>query len=380
MLQANSVAIIYLAMPRGSLGRGIGIQGAAQAMGLALGPAVGGLLLAAGGWRLIFLINVPIGLVGMVAAWLFIPRSRNLQPRVPFDWLGSRAVRARRAGAARRPCRSGIRAGWTSPAIIGLFAAAVALGVASPPGKRAHLADGGPVAVPADPVRGWDRQRPALIPGHVRCVVRRTVLPGALPASERKPGRAAADGHAVWRSAVTAPFAGQVRRPIRARPLTVGGMALVAAVWPRWPSRGVGPGPLVGELALIGIGLGLFTPPNNAAIMASAPRQSGLAGGILNMTRGRDGARARPHRRGLRTRRLTVAGIPDRGPVPGHRGSRGRLARFPPRARTSRTRRSASRPRPVTGHGAGRGPSRPVQPAGLHPATCRFRRAFPLDR
>ena len=48
MLQANSVAIIYLAVPRKSLGRSIGIQGAAQALGLALGPAVGGLLLAAG--------------------------------------------------------------------------------------------------------------------------------------------------------------------------------------------------------------------------------------------------------------------------------------------------------------------------------------------
>src|SRR5580698_8985469 len=47
MLQANSVAIIYLAMPRDRLGRGIGIQGAAQALGLALGPTVGGLLLAA---------------------------------------------------------------------------------------------------------------------------------------------------------------------------------------------------------------------------------------------------------------------------------------------------------------------------------------------
>ena len=103
MLQANSVAIIYLAMPRGSLGRGIGIQGAAQAMGLALGPAVGGFLIAAGGWRLIFLVNVPIGLVGMVAAWLFIPRSRNLQPRVRFDWVGVRSVRPRRPGVARRP-------------------------------------------------------------------------------------------------------------------------------------------------------------------------------------------------------------------------------------------------------------------------------------
>ena len=40
-------------------------------------------------------------------------------------------------------------------------------------------------------------------------------------------------------------------------------------------------------LALVGVGLGLFTPSNNAAIMSSAPKQeSGVASGVLNMTRG----------------------------------------------------------------------------------------------
>ena len=40
-------------------------------------------------------------------------------------------------------------------------------------------------------------------------------------------------------------------------------------------------------LAIVGTGLGLFIPPNNAAIMGSVPQeQSGLASGVLNMTRG----------------------------------------------------------------------------------------------
>ncbi|MGE5288456.1 MAG: MFS transporter, partial [Micromonosporaceae bacterium] len=56
MLQANSVAIIAGAVPRDRLGRAIGVQGAAQALGLALGPAVGGLLISMGGWRLIFFV------------------------------------------------------------------------------------------------------------------------------------------------------------------------------------------------------------------------------------------------------------------------------------------------------------------------------------
>lgn len=76
MLQANSVALIREAMPRGQLARGIGVQGAAQALGLAMGPAVGGLLIALGGWRLIFFVNLPVGVVAIVLARLTIPRSR----------------------------------------------------------------------------------------------------------------------------------------------------------------------------------------------------------------------------------------------------------------------------------------------------------------
>ena len=88
MLQANSVAIITSSLSRQRLGRGIGVQGTAQAMGLAFGPLVGGFLIGVGGWRLIFLINVPISVVGFVTAWLLVPRSRSLTSNEPFDWLG----------------------------------------------------------------------------------------------------------------------------------------------------------------------------------------------------------------------------------------------------------------------------------------------------
>src|SRR5450631_380575 len=88
MLQANSVALIATAIPKASLGRAIGIQGAAQATGLALGPTVGGLLIGVAGWRSIFFVNGPVGLIGLVLAWLLLPRTRELAPRMRFDWLG----------------------------------------------------------------------------------------------------------------------------------------------------------------------------------------------------------------------------------------------------------------------------------------------------
>lgn len=286
MLQANSVAIIYLAMPRGSLGRGIGIQGAAQAMGLALGPAVGGFLLAAGGWRLIFLVNVPIGLVGMVAAWLFIPRSRDLQPRVRFDWAGfglfAAAVLALLGGLS-----FGNRTGWTSPPIIGLLATAVVLAFAFTMWERRCASPMVDLAL--------FRRIPfsaGIMSGLLSYLVMFGVLfavPFFLERSQHLTSSQVGLQLTVMPLAlgITAPFAGRLADRFGARPLTVGGMALTACVLGSmalaWGASSV----LIGELALIGIGLGLFTPSNNAAIMAAAPRaQSGLASGILNMTRG----------------------------------------------------------------------------------------------
>ena len=126
LLQANSVAIIVLAVPKSSLGKAIGIQGAAQAVGLALGPTVGGFLLAAGGWRLIFFINVPFGLVGMIAGLLLVPRSRHLQAKVRFDWTGL-TLFFPAVVAVFSAISFGNARGWTSPLIIGLIVVGVTL-------------------------------------------------------------------------------------------------------------------------------------------------------------------------------------------------------------------------------------------------------------
>jgi EmrB/QacA subfamily drug resistance transporter len=126
-LQANSLAIIVLVVPTRLLGRAIGFQGAAQALGLALGPTVGGFLLAAGGWRWIFFVNVPFGLFGALAAVLLVPRSRNLLARVRFDWTGL-AVFFPAMVTLLSAISFGATLGWGSAPIIVLFVAAVGLG------------------------------------------------------------------------------------------------------------------------------------------------------------------------------------------------------------------------------------------------------------
>jgi EmrB/QacA subfamily drug resistance transporter len=286
MLQANSVAIIALAVPRRRLGRALGIQGAAQALGLALGPSVGGLLLAAGGWRLLFLVNVPVGLVGMVAALLFVPRSTNLHERVHFDWPGF-ALFFPAVAALVFAVSEGDHWGWTSPLIVASVVGSLMLGVAFVAWERRR-------SNPMVDVSLFRRVR--FTAGVSSSLLAFVVLFGVLVVVPFLLERGS--GFGTVRTGLelmvmpvalglVAPFSGRmadrigVRRPaMTGLGLAALGLVLLATLRPATPG-------FLGLLALVGAGLGLFTSPNNAGIMAAVPaRQSGLASGLLNMSRG----------------------------------------------------------------------------------------------
>ena len=286
LLQANSVAIIVLAVPRSSLGKAIGIQGAAQALGLALGPTVGGFLLAAGGWQLIFFVNVPFGLLGMIAGLLLVPRSRHLQARVRFDWAGL-ALFLPAVVVVFSAVSFGNSERWSSPSILGLLVLGTALVLAF---VRREARCSEPMLD-----LGLFRQ-PRFSAGIASGMLSYLVMFGVLflvpfyleRGLQFDTGRAGLELMAMPLAlGITAPLAGRLADRLGARSLTVGGMATVAGglavLGALRPST---PGFLL-LLAVVGIGLGLFTPPNNAAIMGSVPQgQSGLASGVLNMTRG----------------------------------------------------------------------------------------------
>ena len=71
--------------------RSVRIWAATGALAAAFGPVVGGLLVSID-WRWVFLVNVPVGILAMVGAWLVVPSSRELTP-TPFpDMLGAIAA------------------------------------------------------------------------------------------------------------------------------------------------------------------------------------------------------------------------------------------------------------------------------------------------
>jgi EmrB/QacA subfamily drug resistance transporter len=286
MFQANSVAIIVGAVPKDRLGRAIGVQGAAQALGLALGPALGGLLIGLGGWRLIFDVNVPVGLVGIVAAWLLIPRSRHLAKPNRFDWAGL-GIFLPAVCALLLAVSYGNRYGWLSPVIVSLFVVAVALGTGFVFRERATSA-------PLLDLRLFSR--PAFSAGIGSGLLSYMVLFGALTvvpffleiAQHDPTGRAGLELLVMPLGlGLMAPIGGRLAERLGARRLTVGGMVLVAVSLVLSTLADGHVVILLVTLATTGIGLGAFTPPNNAAIMGSVePEQAGMASGVLNMTRG----------------------------------------------------------------------------------------------
>ena len=78
--------IVHLFAPE-RRGRALGIWGAVGGAAMAAGPLVGGLLVATAGWRGIFLINVPIGIAGFLAAARLVPEHRLARPH-RFDPFG----------------------------------------------------------------------------------------------------------------------------------------------------------------------------------------------------------------------------------------------------------------------------------------------------
>ncbi|WP_436519620.1 MFS transporter [Actinoplanes sp. HUAS TT8] len=100
--------------------RAIGVWGAVNGFGLALGPVAGGLLVHSLGWRSIFWVNVPVGLAALILTAIFVPESRAPKAR-RLDPAGQVLVFLLLAGVTFGIIE-GPEIGWSSPAIIGCFA------------------------------------------------------------------------------------------------------------------------------------------------------------------------------------------------------------------------------------------------------------------
>jgi len=128
LMNPATLSIITVTFPARQRGTAIGIWVGVSALALAIGPLVGGLITEHINWNWIFFINVPIGLLGIVAAYVFIDESRDTSAEQRLDLPGL-VTSALGLFALIYALIEGNNYGWTSARILTAFAiAAVSLG------------------------------------------------------------------------------------------------------------------------------------------------------------------------------------------------------------------------------------------------------------
>jgi len=125
MIAPASLAIVLDSFPVERRAAGVGLWGAAAAAAAATGPTLGGALVEASSWRLVFLVNLPLGAAILLAGRSRLPVPKMVDNRLP-DLPGA-AMLALGLAAITLGIVEGNDWGWTSAATLGAFAIAAAL-------------------------------------------------------------------------------------------------------------------------------------------------------------------------------------------------------------------------------------------------------------
>jgi MFS family permease len=285
MLQANSVALVTTSVPKAKMRLALGMQAGAQSLGLALGPTLGGLLTVTVGWRFVYWLNVPVGIMAVIAARYLLPRTRDFGSPGRFDWQGTSLLAVCTAGLLLALSAAGglSMPGW---AAAGLALSAIAAGA----GFTVREAHARFPVIPLTMLRskGLARALGGAVSGYLVLFGPLVLVPqvlGTRPGSEAGVGlllSALPAGFGV--AALTADTVlprhlGNRQRGMLGSLISALALGLFAVLPP-------GTALAVVLLALTGLGLGIFIPANNTAIMRSAPEGSAATlGGLINMAR-----------------------------------------------------------------------------------------------
>jgi EmrB/QacA subfamily drug resistance transporter len=282
MLMAISPAMLTGAFPASERGRALGLNAVTVALGVSVGPTLGGFITQNFTWRWIFYVNVPVGIVGIVTALMVLRWQRGAR-RGRFDPLGA-VLLALGLLALTLALSFGQEWGWTSTREIALLVGAAAAfvvfawiemrvpdpvvdltlfrnrvftsaGLSSLLSFMALFAVGFLMPFYLEELRGFSTEEAGLL---------LTPLPAAL--------------------ALVAPVSGLLADRFGTRWLAASGLALGCAGLALLAQLGTQSSPLdiAWRLGVIGVGQGLFQSPNNSALMGAAPRnRQGVASGFL---------------------------------------------------------------------------------------------------
>lgn len=287
VMMTLTVAFVGETVPKERTGTAMGLLGTTSAVGTALGPSLGGLLIAGFGWPAIFLVNLPLGIAALLLAHRYLPADGGAprSDRAGFDTRGTLVLAGTLAAYALAMTTGRGDLGWMNAAL--LTVAAVGLGcfvavqarVSSPLIRLAAF-------------RNAVFSAGLTMNGLVSTVMMATLVVGpfylarGLGLGEALVGGVMSIGPAI--SVLTGVLAGRlVDRRGASRTLLAGLLAMAAgavglAVLP--PLFG-----LIGYIVAIAIltpGYQLFQAANNTTVMTDVrPDQRGVVSGMLSLSR-----------------------------------------------------------------------------------------------
>jgi EmrB/QacA subfamily drug resistance transporter len=265
----------------------IGMWSTASGLALAIGPALGGVLVAWAGWRSVFLFNVPLSALLALAGARFVPRLPRSAPETGFDWPGA-ALTVVAIGALAYGTIEGQSAGWSSPAVWAGFSAGAAALLAFTAWELR-------VAHPLVDVRLFGR--PAFTAANVAAFIVFFAFVGAIvyfsayfqQARGESALTAGLDVSAVGVAfAVAALASGRLTGRTGPRLPMIAGLVLAGAatlgLLRLGPDTGIGA--LWWNFALLGGGIGLsLTPMTAVAMSAVDPGRAGMVSAVHNALR-----------------------------------------------------------------------------------------------
>ena len=287
IMMALTMAMVGETVPKDRLGSAMGLLGTMSALGTALGPSAGGMLIAGFGWRALFLVGAPLGVLALVLARRYLPDTARVPDadRAGFDVTGTLLLAATLAAYALAMTLGRGRFGPVNAAL--LSAAAIGAGLfvlaqskaASPLVRLAMFRD---VTLSASLIAS----------GLVATVMMATLVVGPFYLA-RGLGL-----DAVWVGLVLAlgpvsaalagvPAGGIVERMGAARTVVAGlaGMAAGCTLLASAPAA-FGVAGYAGSIVVLTVGYALFQTANNTAVMAGIrPDRRGVVSGLLNLSR-----------------------------------------------------------------------------------------------
>jgi EmrB/QacA subfamily drug resistance transporter len=288
MMMPQTLSLLTVAFPPEKRGAAFGIWGSVTALGAVVGPIVGGLIVTNWAWEWIFLINLPVGILSVLAAIRIVPESTDPLATKRIDW-GGLVLSGTGIFALVYASIEGNKEGWTSPLILGLYAASAILLTLFVFWERRS----------GDPMLKLElfKIRNFSVSTLITIVITFGMLGIFFPMTlflqqvlGFSPIRAGLTMTPMSVSImIAAPFAGRFTDRIGARWILVTGLALMSGgilfmisridLDTTWMT-------LAPALIIAGIGMGMTFSPMTAAAMGEVPQRiAGSASGVLNTSR-----------------------------------------------------------------------------------------------